>query len=84
MMDHKLNDAFAILKKECHVEPVAWTTYKGAYFIMAFPKEMKHEDRIRVLTPYYLVDLKTKMAGPFSRMVDPIGYDASVKQLQTI
>ena len=82
MADPNLNNAVDLLKKKCSVIPIKWATYKDSLFFEAYDPSVPNNKRQFVTTPYYLVDLKHKKAGPFSRMFDPEGYDKSVSSLK--
>lgn len=83
-MDDKLHKASELLIKKCGVVPKAYSFYKGCYFFLAFSKDLPKNKWKDVLDPFYLVDLKERQAGPFSRMMDPSGYDDAVENLKKL
>lgn len=77
-----LNKAISMLTKECQVIPEKYTTYNGAYLFVAYPPNVK--DKERYMSPYYLVDLKLKAAGPFSPAFDLKGFFKAVETLNDL
>ena len=81
MRNLKVDEAAAFLERECGVIPEEWSMYEDSYFFRAYSKDVPKNKRSFVTTPFYIVDLEYKKAGPFSRVFDPTGYDKCVEKL---
>lgn len=77
-----LTVAIKMLRKECEVIPEKYTMYNGAYLFLAYPPDVK--DRERYMSPYYLVDVKLKAAGPFSPAFDFDGFFKVVENMKDL
>ena len=77
-----LHRAIELLKDKCKVIPEKYTMYNGAYLFMAYPKEIRDKDQC--MTPWYLVDLRRKVAGRFSPAFDIEGFAAATERLKSI
>lgn len=82
-MDRKnMMRAATMLKNECKVIPEKYTMYNGAYLFLAYPPNVK--DKSRVLSPWYLVDLKDEAVGPFSPAFDLNGFFKATEHMYDV
>lgn len=79
MRDKKLDIAICMLKEKCHVIPEKYSMYNGAFLFLAYPPNVKNKESY--LSPYYLVDLTAKAAGPFSPAFDLPGFFKTTERL---
>lgn len=77
-----LTKAINMLKYKYGVIPEKYTMYNGAYLFLAYPPNVKNKDSF--LSPYYLVDLKDKVAGSFSPAFDIAGFFKAMSQAKDI
>lgn len=77
-----LNDAIKLLISKCGVIPEKFCIYNDAYLFLAYPPNVTNKDQY--LTPCYLVDIREKVAGPFSPAFDLDGFFEAVKNLQSL
>lgn len=80
-MDSGLSKAISMLKK-FNVIPEKYTMYNGGYLFLAYPHNVK--DKSKVLSPWYLVDLKENAAGPFSPAFDLKGFFKATENMKKI
>lgn len=78
----KLNKAIGLLKNKCNVIPEKYTIYNGAYLFLAYPPNTKNKED--VLSPFYLVDVAKKLAGPFSPAFDLPGFFKATESLKNL
>lgn len=77
-----IKQAITMLKNKCGVIPEKYTIYNGAYLFLAYPPNVK--DKTRVLSPWYLVDLKENAIGPFSPAFDLNGFFKATENMRDI
>lgn len=77
-----LYKAINLLKEQCKVIPEKYTMYNGAYLFLAYPKGVM--DKNKYMTPWYIVDLKRKVAGHFSPAFDLNGFILASEHLKSI
>lgn len=77
-----LEQAIKLLSNKCKVVPEKYAPYNGGFLFLAYAPNVKNKDG--VLNPYYLVDLKTKSAGPFSPAFDFSGFFKVVDTMKKI
>lgn len=82
MRDNKLNKAIGLLKNKCNVIPEKYAIYNGAYLFLAYPPNAK--DKENHLSPFYLVDVAKKLAGPFSPAFDLPGFFKATEKLKKL
>lgn len=74
--------AAKLLKQTCNVIPEKYTIYNGAFLFQAYPPGFKNKERC--MSPWYLVDLKSKAAGPFSPAFDLDGFFKATENLKNL
>lgn len=72
--------AVLLLKKELHVNPDKYTMYNNAFLFRAYPEGSNKQD----MSPFYLVDLRTNTAGPFSPAYDLDGFFAAASNFKDL
>lgn len=77
-----LDVAVTLLKSKCKVVPEKYTMYNGAYLFLAYPPGLKNKDLY--LSPWYLVDIGEKLAGPFSPAFDLDGFFKATEKLKNL
>ena len=77
-----IKDAVTILKKKYNLIPLKYTMYNNDYLIYAYPPGTKNPDK--VMSPWYIVDTKTKKVGPFSPIFDLEGFNEATRKMRSI
>lgn len=77
-----INNAVEILKKKYNVIPVKYTMYNNDYLIYAYPPGTK--DPNHVMSPWYIIDTKTKKVGSFSPIFDLEGFNKATENMKKI
>ena len=82
LRNNSLSKAVNLLKTKCKVIPEKYTSYNGGFLFLAYTPGVKNKDGI--LNPYYLVDLKSNAAGPFSPAFDFDGFFEAVDKMKDL
>lgn len=79
---NNVTKAAKFLTSKCGVIPEKYAAYNGGFLFLAYAPNVKNKER--VLNPYYLVDLKTRSAGPFSPAFDFAGFFEVVEKMKRL
>ena len=82
MIGNDLNKAIKLLKSKCNVIPEKYCMYNNAYLFLAYSPNVTN--KAEVMSPWYLVDVREKVAGPFSAAFDFDGFFKATENLEDL
>lgn len=80
--ESNLKTAVSILKEKCGVIPEKYFMYNGDFMFLAYPPNAV--DKEQYISVYYLVNVKRKIAGPFSPAFDITGFFKAAENMKNL
>ncbi len=74
--------AVQMLKNKYEVMPEKYTIYGNSYLFLAYPPGIENKEQY--LSPWYIVDVKKKLVGPFSPAFDLDNFFKSIENLRDL